>query len=79
MKLLFYEPESVFLHRSMVYHKITLLLEVLSELFEYFLQHSEIIGNEIITLILNLPVDIYLFYIKKLVGRLFLILSLHLI
>ena len=79
MKLLFYEPESVYFHRPMVYHKITLLLEVLSKFFEYFLQYSEIIGYEIITLILNVPVDIYLFYIKKLVGRLFLILSLHLI
>ena len=79
MKLLFYEPESVYLHRPMVYHKITLPFEVLSKFFEYFLQNSGIIGNEIITLILNLPVDIYLFYIKKLVGRLFLILSLHLI
>ena len=79
MKLLFYEPESVYLHRPMVYHKITLLVEVPSKFSEYFLQHSEIIGKEIITLILNLPVDINLFYIKKLVGRLFLILSLHFI
>ena len=47
MKLLFYEPESVYLHRPMVYHKITLLFEVLSKFFEYFLQNSGIIGNEI--------------------------------